>query len=1098
MRNNRIVGKKLVGRYDFFRKIKLTNLFFLTGVGVIQALPAVNDRVEKSSDVLAADEMKIAVTANKIPDAFAMPQQDRITVKGVVKDESGVTLPGVAIQVKGSTRGVTTDLDGSFSIDVKPSDVLIFTYLGMQDQPIEVKGQKTLNVIMKAQVDELEEVEVVAFAKQKKESVISSISTVKPTELKMPSSNLTTSFAGRIAGVIAYQRSGEPGQDNAEFFVRGVTSFGTGKVDPLILIDGVELTSYDLARLTPDDIASFSILKDAAATALYGARGANGVIMVTTKEGREGKLQVQFRVENSLSMNSSETELADPITFMKLHNEAVRTRNPLGILPYMDSEIAAREAGKNPYVYPVVDWKDMLLQNHTMNQRGNLSLSGGGKVARYYVALSYARDNGLLKSDPMNNFDSNINLNKYTVRTNVNMNLTKTTELAVRVSGSFDDYSGPLSGGADMYNKAVRANPVLFPAVYAPDKKHEYVNHLMFGNYGDNGEYMNPYAELVKGYKESQETHVVAQLELNQNLEMITEGLNFRIKGHVTRNSAYDTSRSFTPFYYSVGGYDKLTDVYTLTPLNETSGTDYLAYKEGGKKVDGALYLEAALSYDRTFNDDHNVSGLLVYTAQENKTGNAGSLELSLPGRNLGLAGRFTYGYKEKYFGEFNFGYNGSERFDRSHRWGFFPSGGIGWMISNEDFWKNWGISKYVNTLKVRATYGLVGNDQIDREDINRFFYLSQVNMDDGGKGYNFGYEFGEHSNGVSIGRYANPDIGWEIAHKLNLGLETKLFNSLDFNLDVFTEKRENILQERADIPSLIGLQQPQKANIGVAKAHGFEFSIDYQKVFNKDFWLTVRGNYTYATSKYDVYEEPDYTNTPWLSKIGYKTSQQWGLIAERLFVDEEDVKNSPRQTFGEYMAGDIKYKDINEDGVIDEQDRVPIGYPTSPEIIYGFGFSLGYKNFDVSAFFQGSGRSSFWITPRDVAPFLNRTDLTGGGRGNTGVMKFIAEDHWSEANPNPYAMWPRLSDYEIANNQQQSTWWMRNGSFLRLKSAEIGYTLPDKIARKMFMTNFRVYLSGTNLFCLSSFDLWDPEMGGNGLGYPIQRVFNVGLQVGF
>lgn len=1018
--------------------------------------------------------------------------QQRKVVKGNVIDSSGLPLAGATVSVYGGTRGVTTDMDGTYAIEVSENDKLVFQFLGMVDQTIEVGTQTIINVKLRDKTEFLDEVTVVAFATQKKESVISSISTIRPSELKVPSSNLTTAFAGKIAGVIAYQRSGEPGQDNADFFIRGVTTFGTGKADPLILIDNVELSSSDLSRLSPDDIASFSILKDAAATALYGARGANGVILVTTKEGKEGKVSLSFRVENSVSSPVRDVKISDPLTFMYLHNEAVRTRDPLAILPYMESAIAAREEGKNPNVYPMVDWKKMLFKDYTMNQRGNLSLSGGGKVARYYVALSYSKDNGILSVNPVNNFNNNISLNKYSVRSNTNLNLTKTTELAVRISGTFDDYQGPITSGADMYANAIKSNPVLFPATYSPDYANRYAEHILFGN-SETGGYMNPYAEMLRGYKDYQNTVVIAQLELKQNLDMITKGLKARLMGSTTRNSYYDLTRSYNPFFYSIGSYDKVSDVYTLSAINPDSGTDYLSYNQGDKKVSSSIYMEASLSYDRIFAKHHAVNGMLVYTARESLTANEYTLQNSLPSRNLGLAGRFTYSLLDRYFAEGNFGYNGSERFDKNNRWGFFPSGGVGWILSKEPFYEKSFMPSIVQLFKLKASYGIVGNDDIADE---RFFYLSEVNMSNSNRGFTFGTDFNRSLNGISISRYADSKIGWEISHKLNIGVELKLFNSIDIQAEYFVENRTNILQTRADIPTLMGLQATPKANIGEARGSGIDASLDYQKIFNKDLWITVRGNFTYATSKYTKYEEPDYSSTtPWLSRVDQKISQQWGLIAERLFVDEEDVRNSPKQQFGDYMAGDIKYKDINKDGIIDSRDRVPIGYPTTPEIIYGFGLSTGYKSFDISCFFQGSARSSFWIDPKAVSPFVNSLE---GSQGNNAVLKFIENDHWSEANQNVYAAWPRLSAYYIENNNQRSTWFMRNGGFLRLKTAEFGYTLPSRISNNLRLSNLRFYLSGTNLLCFSNFKLWDPEMGGDGLGYPIQRVFNIGLQLSF
>ncbi len=442
---------------------------------------------------------------------------------------------------------------------------------------------------------------------------------------------------------------------------------------------------------------------------------------------------------------------------------------------------------------------------------------------------------------------------------------------------------------------------------------------------------------------------------------------------------------------------------------------------------------------------------------------------------------------------EFNFGYNGSEKFDKGHRWGFFPSFGLGWSISNEDFWTD-NLKKVVSKLKLRATYGLVGNDEIGKQ---RFFYLSQVTIG-GGDSFSTGYEFnGRTRKGVKISNYPNSEIGWEIAYKTNLGVELGLFDGkVDIMADFFKERRTNILQTREDLSTSMGLWATPDVNVGEANGKGVDISIDYNHSFHKDLWMVGRANFTYAKSTYRAYEEPDYSAIPWKSKIGMPISQKWGYVAERLFIDDADVQNSPRQDFGEYLPGDIKYKDINNDGVINEIDMVPIGYPTTPEINYGFGLSFGYKNFDLSVFFQGSGRSSFWIDVDKMSPF---NQSTANGRViETGLAKFIADDHWSLTSQNPKAYWPRLSNTLIANNNQRSTQFMQDGSFLRFKSAEIGYTLPKSFTNKMRLATCRFYASGTNLLLFSKFKLWDVEMGGNGLGYPIQRVINLGLNLSF
>ncbi|MDR2472193.1 MAG: TonB-dependent receptor [Tannerella sp.] len=1024
----------------------------------------------------------------------AFGQSGGRTFKGRVIDNVGEPLPGALITVVNSTRGAVTGENGNFELpDITVGTKLKVTYLGMQDKLIVFEG-KDMTITLEEKIDELEEVTVVAFGKQKKESVISSISTVNTKDLKVPSSNLTTSLAGRISGLISYQRSGEPGQDDASFFVRGVTSFAYA-AGPLILIDGVEMSSSDLARLQPDDLASFSIMKDAAATALYGARGGNGVILVTTKEGREGKAQISVRFETSLSKPTQEIELADPITYMRLNNEAVLTRNPMTAVPYPYEKIDNTLAGKNPFVYPANDWYGELFKNHAINHRLNFNVSGGGNIARYYIAGTFNQDNGILKVDNRNNFNNNINLKKFLLRSNVNINVTPTTEAVVRLHGTFDDYTGPIDGGSTLYNKVIHSDPVLFPATFAPDDNFSWVTHPMFGNY-DKGQYINPYADMVKGYKDYSKSLMLAQFEVRQKLDFIVEGLTVRGLFNTTRYSYFDVTRSYNPYYYSVAGYDKTTDKYVLQAINPTGGTPFLNYNPGAKDITSTTYIEGAINYDHKFNEIHTVSGMLVSILRNSLKPNTGnSLSLSLPQRNVGLSGRFTYSYDNRYFGEVNFGYNGSERFAKHERFGFFPSVGAAWIISNEQFWGN--LEDIVNKLKLKATYGLAGSDAIGDADA-RFFYLSEVNLNDSGRSFAWGEDSPYHSvNGVATSRYANDKITWETSAKMNLGIEFGLFNKADIQIDYYTEHRKNILMDRSNIPTTMGLQgSAPQTNIGEAKGSGIDFSIDYNHSINKNFWITGRANLTYATAKYEVYEEVDNRLTPWLSHVGRPISQMQGYIAERLFVDDTEVLNSPTQTFGEYLGGDIKYRDINGDDQINSLDQVFFGYPTRPEIIYGFGLSSGYKGFDLSCFFQGLGRESFRIYAQTTAPFRTYTENNMTYKNQ--LLKVYADDHWSDDNRNIYALWPRLSDRLISNNTQVSTWWLRDGSFLRLKSLECGYSLPVKSIARFHLSSFRLYFSGTNMLTFSKFKMWDPEMGGEGLGYPIQKVYNLGFQLSF
>ncbi len=1011
-------------------------------------------------------------------------QAQKNMVKGIVFDEIGTPLPGASVTIKGTKTGVTTDFDGNYMIKVGPTGILKVSFMGFTSKEIAVKGRTKIDITLKPDVSQLDEVMIVSFGQQKKRSIVSSMTTVKPAELKIASSNLTTALAGRVSGLIAYQRGGEPGNDNAEFFIRGVTTFGYGS-SPLILIDGVELSVSDLRRLRPDDIEAFSILKDASATALYGARGANGVIFVTTKEGEEGPVRVSVRIESSMSRPTSNIKLADPITYMKLGNEAVRTRDPLGLLPYSLEKIENTEAGTNSQLYPTTDWHKELFKDYTVNKRFNLNLKGGGKTARYYVSIAGSQDNGILKVPKINDFNSNINYKQYNLRSNTNINLTKSSKLKLSFNVNFENLTGPRQSGSDIYKMVMRSNPVYFKPYYEKDSENEFTKHILFGNY-DNGQYLNPYAEMVSGYKESSKSKIIAQLEFKQDLDFITEGLKFKLIFNGTKKSSYIVDRFYKPYYYTPK-LNRETKEVKLIPLNEEEGTEHLSFNQRDRYISSTTYLESRLHYASEIDDVNEVSGLLVFTMNNRLTSlsikDSKNLEKSLPYRNMGIAGRFTYSNSQRYFAEINFGYNGSERFAKKERWGFFPSIGLGWLVSDEAFMKS--THKSINTLKIKGSYGLVGNDRIGGSN-DRFFYLSRVNLNKGG--YTTGKDFDNGYHGVSISRYANENITWETARKMNIGLELGLFNQIDLKVDIFKEKRSNILANRI-LPSSMGLQAGVRANIGEAESSGIDGSLVYTKNFRSGFWLQGRGNFTYATNKITKMEEPDYSKTPWLSRVGQPIKQWWGYVAERLFVDQNEVNNSPTQSFGgEYSGGDIKYKDINNDGKITSLDKVPIGNPTVPEIVYGFGLSTGFKGFDFSCFFQGAANSSFFVNPANVSPFVGEKQL----------IKSYADSHWSETNRDIYALWPRLSNKNVNNNTQISTWFMQDGAFLRLKTVEVGYTLSTKTTARLKMEKIRFYTSGTNIFVKSKFKLWDPELAGKGLGYPNQRVFNLGLNVSF
>lgn len=1091
--------EKQVGYTFFYNKRDLQQLKPVTIVVNNERLDVTLDKIFADQPLGYALHDKIIVIKkidplgslpSIIPSESLKVQEDII---GQVTDSLQNPLPRVSIQIKGTTRGTSTDNGGKFRIPAKSGDILSFSAIGYRALDIEVTDQRALQVILTLDSSDLEEVVITAWGKEKKTTMVGAVSTINPKELRGPTSNLTSMLQGRVAGLISYQTSGEPGRDNAEFFIRGVGSFGTGRVSPLILINGIESTTTELARIQPDDIEGFSILKDATATSMYGSRGANGVILISTKSGKIGKTKFNVRYESSISTNAKDYNLADNISYMELANEASLTRGKERI--YSFEKIDKTKNGANPLLYPNNNWRDIMIKDYTQNHRVNLNASGGGDVAKFYLSGSYRFDNGMLRTHKANDFETNVQSTSLEIRSNIDLKLTNSTQASVRVNGLFDGLNGPAVGnGSAIFQSMLKANPVAFPAVI-PQEYRSWVKHPLFGNAtidSPNEFYYNPYASALTGYKDESSSFFTAQLDLSQQLDFLTKGLKAQMMAYTKRSAGSSFSRSVAPFYYNaVEDMNNKGQVGNLVLLNETGGREYLNYAEGGKSLWSENWLQGSLAYERIFGEKHHIGTTLLGYVREKKLSNAGSLERSLPQRNISLSGRATYGFDNRYMAEFNFGYNASERFNLANRWGFFPSVGLAWNIANENFMKE---LPPVNKLKVRLSYGMVGNDELTdwfNNGEERFFYLNMMNMNAGS--ISFGSDYGKTYSTVAVSRYANSNITWEKSYKSNIALEIGLFNSLNIEVDLFRDKRTNILMTRNDIPTTMGLRSVVRANIGELRSQGMEISADYSKSFNQDFWATVRGTFTYSRNKTLVYEEPKYgEDLYYKSKIGYPWHTIWGYVAERLFIDEEDVANAPSQ-FGDYLAGDIKYHDVNRDGIINDNDMVPMGYPSQPEINYGFGFSTGYKGFDLSAFFSGIAHVSFMVNPATITPFVRSGDQY------TGLLEVIANDHWSEDNRNPYAFFPRLSTTQIANNNRNSSWWLRDGAFLKLATLELGYEPKDEwVKKRLKLDGIRVYANGTNLFKISKFKMWDAEMKGNGMGYPLQRVFNVGLQVSF
>ena len=979
------------------------------------------------------------------------------TITGLVKDAaSGEGIVGVTVVNKTTNQGSPTDIDGAFSISASVRDSLQFILLGKKTVTYVVDQRNVIEIILYDDETMLDEVTVVAFGTQKKESVISSIATVKVSELRIPGSNLTSSIAGRIPGLISYSMSGEPGRDNAQFFIRGVTTFGF-KADPLYLIDGFEATQDDLARLQIDDIESFSVLKDASATVLYGSRAANGIIIVTTKKGDEGRVKFNVRVDTHVATPTKIPKLANGVQYMRMYNEAVMTRNPLLGAFYSEQKIQSTIDKVNPMIYPDVNWYDEVFNNYTINTKANVNVSGGGAVAKYYVSGGYDHDNGLLKVDPLNNYNSNISINRVHVRSNVVFKLSPTTTLDTQVSARIERQTGPAISTEDIFRHVMNSNPVDFPAVYQPDEANKYAYWTLFGNtYVGGGIKNNPYAEMTRGYSDRNESVSTIQGTLSQDLDFITKGLKLELKGSVRNWSKYTSTRSYNPYYYDLESYNMITEEHKLWCLNPYSGSTFLGNVDPGRDADFKYYFEARANWAGRF-DKHNLAVMVVGTMEENLLtgGESTSIYETLPAKNSGISGRLSYDFDTRYFVELAFGYNGSEKFDKFKRFGFFPSAAVGWMVSNEKFWEP--MKEVFGHFKLKYSIGRIGNDDIAGR-AGRFFYLSDISLPYVDRAWDSGYRWGESFmnsyGGFTINRYANPNITWEISTKWNAGLEAYFFkDKLKIQADKFGETRTQIYTVRENFPRTAGLSATISGNVGEMKAWGYDGSVNYHHSVNRNLWVEGMFNFTYVDNKLTQLDERDYADE-YLKHLGHNKDQQWGLIAERLFVDEEEIRNSPIQDWGNYMAGDIKYKDINGDGVINDNDRVPLGYPTSPKIQYGFGLSSGYKNMDFSFFFNGVSKVSFFIHPgvggdggvEGIAPFVSRRN----------ALEIVAKDYWSETNPNIYAFWPRLSVNPIENNMQQSSWWLRSGSFIRLQKIDAGYNVRG--IKKLGVQNIRVY----------------------------------------
>lgn len=1023
-------------------------------------------------------------------------QQNKRKISGRVTDIKGEPLIGVNVTVDGDANGSITNMDGLYEIFVtKKSVVLKFTYIGFKTSEIRTNASTNIyDVTLEEQVNELEETVIVGYGTQRKISNIGAQSSMKMEDIKTPSASLTTTLAGRLAGVVAVQRTGEPGKDAADIWIRGISTPNTSS--PLVLVDGVERSFNDI---DPEDIESLTTLKDASATAVYGVRGANGVILIKTKPGKVGKPTVSADYYESFTRFTKMVDLADGITYMNAANEAMR--NDGIATKHTEDQIRNTIAGKDPYLYPNVDWLKEIFNDWGHNRRVNVNVRGGSEKVAYYASVSYFNETGMTVTDKnINTYDSKMKYSRYNFTTNLNIDVTPTTKVEIGAQGYLGEGNYPAISSADLYNAAMSISPVEYPKMF-------FVNGEAYvPGTSTNNNFNNPYSQATRrGYDNLTKNQIYSNLRVTQNLDMLTKGLKLTAmyafdvynEIHVHQDRAESTYNFLdTSVPYDMNGQPILQRIY--------EGSNVLSYKQetsGNKKT----YLEASLNYDRTFNDDHRVSALFLFNQQSKLLYPKGTLEDAIPYRMMGIAGRATYSWKDRYFAEFNIGYNGAENFSPKHRFGTFPAFGVGWVVSNEKFWQP--LSKAVSFLKIRYTDGKVGNSEVSDR---RFMYLDQM-KENGDYGYKFG------PNGTKWAGYETVnmavDLIWEESRKQDLGIDLKLFNDdLSIVFDLFKERRENILLKREhSMPSFLGYNTSAPyGNIGIIENKGFDGTIEYNKRINKDWVIALRGNVTFNKDKWIQGELPE-QKYEWMNQYGRNINGAKGYVAEGLFTQAEidDMARweslsaankaiTPKpfaSQFGTVKAGDIKYKDLNNDGQIDAYDQTYISRGDVPTTVYGFGFTVGWKDLSVGMMFQGVAGAERVLNGSSINPFNG-----GGGSGN---LYSNIDDRWTEENPDQNAFYPRLSygseTTSSINNFQKSTWWVRNMNFLRLKTLQLSYNLPKPWVNKVHLKNAAVYVMGTNLFTLSRFKLWDPELNtDNGASYPNTTSYSVGINFTF
>jgi TonB-linked SusC/RagA family outer membrane protein len=1028
--------------------------------------------------------------------------QSVLNMGGVVYDEEGQALPGASVYLKNKASiGTTTDMNGRFRIKAAKGDILVVTFVGYNnfEYPVQ-KEESELSVQLTVSASQLEEVVVTGLGSQRRISVVGAITAVNVAEIQTPATSIANMVGGRVPGIISMMTSGEPGKNISEFWVRGIGTFGASS-SALVLIDGLE---GDLNSIDPADVESFSILKDASATAVYGVRGANGVVLVTTKRGQSGKLKITARANLTASYLTRMPEYLRSYDYAKLANEAREVR---GDEPrYTDLELRFIQYHLDNDLYPDVDWQKEILKRSGFQQTYYLSGQGGGDIARYFLSLGLSNEGAAYKMAPDNPYRTGVGYNTYNYRTNLDISMTKTTLLYFGVDGYLTVRKQPgYANTDDLWNAQSMLTPITVPTMYSTGQIPAY----------GTGVGISPYVMLNHTGTMSDQTHTgKVTLALTQELAFLTEGLKLRVQGSYDNKSYFTERRYVLPELYKASGRDVRGNLMTAKVVDAVSAQYSYSQRQYRK-----YHLESTLTWEKTILSNHRVTALAYYYMSDQKDtydiDNSGINRsmAAIPKRYQGLSSRITYGFRDTYMVDVNFGYTGSENFEPGKQFGFFPSVAGGWVPTNYDFVKD--ALPWLNFLKFRASYGSVGSDRIASF---RFPYLTIVS-EGGATGWSGTGGTSIVGGGVTETQFGASNLMWEKALKADFGIEGRLLEEqLSFTVDFFNDRRDGIFQRRESIPNYVGLLYSARpyGNVGQMRSYGSDGNIAFAKILNRDWSFTLRANYTYSQNEVINWEQAP-TKYAYQSYNGYPTGRIQGYVAAGLFRDDQDVTSSPVQTFGgeKVLPGDIRYADINGDGVINTDDRVFLSDPTFPRLMYGFGGEVKYKNFTLGILFKGTGKTDYY----HVGYYHSSYGTNGPGyvpfnNGETGNVLTIVNDpsnrwvprDYAEAHgidpalaENPDARFPRLTYGYNANNSQLSTWWKGDGRYLRLQEVTLNYHLSQDFLRKVGVSSADVQFVGSNLYVWDKVGMWDPEQAfRNGRAYPIPARYTLQLYLYF